>query len=170
MIAVTGRAFAPFVGMPSRSAESERAARQARPLEDQAAARLGVAWSCDVFRFADYSPLDWYCSRGTHFIGVAEIKCRKVRLDEYPTIWLAVRKYQWLAVAAERHKCGAVFVVGYTDALMWIDLPRIDARADKIKADAGRIDHGLRNDVEPMIEIPVSSLLRVTTVVEPEPI
>lgn len=163
-------AFAPFVGMPSRSAESNRAAREARPLEDQAAARLGVAWSCDVFRFAEFSPLDWYCSRGPQFIGVAEIKCRKVRLGAYPTIWLAVRKYHWLTLAAERHKCGAVFVVGYTDALMWINASDIDARAENIRANAGRIDRGLANDVEPMIEIPVSSLLRVPTVVEPEPI
>lgn len=160
--------FRQLVGAPAWSPERERNARAARVNEDAAASALSRSWSCEFFRFADNSPVDWYCERDGHFIGVAEIKCRKVTLDTYPTIWLAVRKFEWLAIIAERHKCGAVFVVGYTDALAWIEQSEIAAEVETIKR-AGRTDRGLRNDVEPMIEIPVSSLKRVVTVVREEP-
>ena len=159
--------------LPAWSWEREREARAARVPEDAAASRLALAWSCEFVRYADNGAIDWFCKRGTHIIGDVEIKCRKVALAAYPTIWLAKRKYVALRMSQEENRLGAVFVVSYNDALAWIDIATVKTEFASRVVLAGRTDRGLRNDVEPMIEIPVAALHRIRETVvrqEPEPI
>jgi hypothetical protein len=169
-----------LTGAPAWSWAREQEARAARVHEDAVAARLAVIWGCDFTRYADNSPVDWYCSRWNKFtrksdqIGLAEVKCRKIQFGQYPTIWLSQRKYHWLRVLSFDHKRPAVFVAGCLDAIAWIELGEIKRYASHIVI-RGRYDRGLRNDVEPMLDIPVVAfhVVRPLTVVggeEPEPI
>jgi hypothetical protein len=135
-----------------RTAEDERA-------EEDAARRLEAAWGCTLQRFGKLSPVDWFAVRDERMVGVLELKSRGHTSDTYPTVFLNVRK--WLALLLAAHGLGvpAIFVAQFPDCLTWVPVAEIDARRHRI-AGCRRIVKA-RSDVEPVIDVPVSQLRRI---------
>lgn len=122
--------------------------------EDAVADMLARAWRCELHRFAELCPLDWYATRYERLVGVAELKVRLHAVDRYPTVFLNVRKWMALNLASVGLGVPSVFVVRFTDALCWCPVGlsmghvRIDGRHDRRKA----------SDIEPLIEVAVADM------------
>lgn len=125
-----------------------------RANEDEIAALLGVAWGCDLRSFGAFAPLDWYAQRGGALVAVLELKCRTHPTDRYPTVYLAVRKWLALNLAAVGLDVPALFVVRFTDQVRYL---RVGAEAMPARI-LGRRDRGAPLDIEPIIEVPVEAM------------
>jgi hypothetical protein len=131
-----------------------RALATADDLRRQAAAAglIGRCWGCEVHAFAPFSPLDYYTVTDGRMSGLIEIKSRSHPAHQYPTVYLAVRK--WLAlmlgeVGMDLHAC---FVAAFTDSTRWIYARDVDASRLTV---GGRSDRGRTFDREPVIHVPV---------------
>lgn len=130
-----------------------------RAAEDAVAHQVTRAWNCDVCRFGALSAVDWYATRHGRVVGVLELKSRSHALAKYPTVFLNVRKWLALQLAAVGMGVPAIFVVRFTDALTWAPLADIDPRAVRIAGCSRRVKSD--NDVEPVIDVPVAAMRRI---------
>jgi hypothetical protein len=124
--------------------------------ELEVAAVLREVWGCELHRFGALSPVDWYSARDGRVSGLLELKSRTHRHDQYPTVFLNVRKWLALSMGAVGLGVPAGFVVRFTDGVAWIPIADVDASRQRIGGCSGRVKS--RSDVEPVIEIPVASL------------
>jgi hypothetical protein len=129
--------------------------------EEEVAAACAAVWHCRIGRFGALSPVDWYGERDGRLVGVLELKARGHALDHYPTVFLNVRKWLALTLAAVGLGCPAIFVVKFTDGVYWAPLSKIDATQHRIAGCAHIVKNG--NDIEPVIEVPVSTLSPLST-------
>lgn len=127
--------------------------------EEQVARILGKAWKCEVGNFGLYDAIDWFFIRGGRTVAVAELKCRTHPSEKYRTVFLSLRK--WLALTMVRVSTGlsAFFVVRFSDEIRYVEVGEIDARRLNISGRDPR--EGSSNDQEPIIEVPVSTMLVV---------
>lgn len=125
--------------------------------ERQVARRLARAWDCEVLPAEDdYNPFDFTFLRDGKPVAVGELKARNHRYGDYPTVYLAERKYKALMLC---HDGGLIplFIVQYLDRLMYLDVSTIIRPSTVL---AGRTDRAnAPNDIEPIIEVPITLLL-----------
>lgn len=121
--------------------------------EEHVARILAQAWGCDVLSFGALSAVDWYCVKAGRVAGVLELKTRSHELGRYPTVFLNVRKWLALTLAATGLGVPAIFVVRFRDGIRWIRVADIDATQVRM----GGLRHQVksRNDQEPVIEVPI---------------
>jgi hypothetical protein len=124
--------------------------------ENEVAKIIEKTWLCKLFSFGRLSLIDWYAVRYDRPVGLLELKTRTHDSAKYETVFLNVRK--WLAL--QMASCGmglpALFVVRFTDGVRYINLADVDA-SQFILGGLKRIKKS-RNDIEPLIEVPVSEM------------
>jgi hypothetical protein len=129
--------------------------------EREIAARIEMAWKCQLHEFGALSPVDWYAVRFSRMIGVLELKVRSHNVITYPTVFLNVRKWLALSLASIGMGVPAIFVVKFCDDVRWITLANIDPRQFRI-AGCQRLVKA-KNDIEPVIEVPVAQFRPMRT-------
>lgn len=119
--------------------------------------RLAAIWRCSVHPFGRLCPVDFYAIRDGRLVGVLELKTRTHDAGRYPTVFLNVRKWLALTMAANGLGCPAVFVVRFTDSLRHIPVAEVDAGQVRIGG-TNRIVKS-HTDIEPVIEVPIEAML-----------
>lgn len=124
--------------------------------EQAVADELAAAWHCELRQLAQLCPIDRYAVKAGRVAGLVEIKVRAHPRQRYPTVWLNLRKWLALQLAAAGLGCPAVFAVGFADGIWWTALGEVEPRRHTIGAvDGGRRPVALRGDSEPVIHVPV---------------
>ncbi|MCK9604749.1 MAG: hypothetical protein M0R66_10370 [Candidatus Omnitrophica bacterium] len=128
--------------------------------EGEVIATLSANWGCEFYSFGLLFPVDYYAIRGGNLVGVIEIKVRSHPSAEFPTVFLSLRKWISLGLVQTGLGVPAVFVVRFTDRLMFAPFNRIDASKWKM---GGRTDRngGGGNDYEPMVLVDVGRMIPV---------
>jgi len=124
--------------------------------EADVARALTRLWNCEFHSFGKLSLIDWYAVRTGRLVGIAELKTRSHERAKYPTVFLNVRKWLALTVAAAGLGVPAVFVVRFSDGTYFVNVSEIDA--SNVKIGGCRQIVKARNDIEPIIEVPVDIL------------
>jgi hypothetical protein len=88
-------------------------------------------------------------------VGVLELKSRTHASDRYPTVFLNVRKWLALNLAAVGLGVPALFVVRFTDDVRWV---RIGAVAGAVRIAGCRSIVKATSDIEPVIQVPVPDM------------
>lgn len=128
--------------------------------ESEISKAIEKVWVCKLHSFGRLSLIDWYAVRHGRPVGLLELKTRSHDSHKYETVFLNVRK--WLAL--QMASCGmglpAIFVVRFTDGVRFISLADVDAS----RFSMGGLKHikKSRNDIEPLIEIPVRDMKELT--------
>jgi len=122
---------------------------------------LSKKWNCTFHSFGFLFPIDYYALRGGALVGVIEIKTRNKSSRDFATVCLALRKWISLGLVQTGLGVPAIFVVQFTDRLMYIPFNRIDASRWMV---GGRTDRngGGGNDIEPMIRVEIAAMRAVT--------
>jgi len=122
--------------------------------ETEVAALASKAWGCEFRRFGTLTPIDWYAIREGRMSGLAELKSRHHSADKYPNAWLNVRKWLALMMGAAGLGVPAVYIVRFTDQVLWVPVAEIDGTMHRM-AGCTHIVKSV-NDIEPIIYIPLS--------------
>ena len=124
--------------------------------QSSVAQELETAWGCNVKSFGRLAPVDWFFERDGRLIGVGELKVRQHEAGRYPTVFLNVRK--WLALNLAQGGLGvpAIFVARFNDGTRWTRVSEIDASQVRIGGLTRQVKS--RNDIEPVIEVPVHTM------------
>ena len=127
--------------------------------EGTVAGEIERLWGCEARSFGKLAPVDWWFSRHGRVVGVGELKSRAHPHTKYPTVFLNVRKWLALMLAANGMGVPAVFVVKFIDGTRWIPISEIDAS----KISVGGLSRIVksRNDIEPVIEVPVTEMRKM---------
>ena len=137
-----------------KTAEDERS-------EDETAKAIETVWCCECRSFGKLAPVDWFFVRTGRMVGVGELKTRTHASGQYPTVFLNVRKWLALSLAGNGLGVPAVFVVRFTDVVKWIDVSTIDASVVRVGGCTKIVKS--RNDIEPVIEVPVMAMKALST-------
>jgi hypothetical protein len=137
------------------------ASQSDRDAEDHAAAILERRWSLKLHRYEPFDEIDWYGSRNGMTVAFIELKTRSHGSDQFPTVFMNYRKYLALLMSwqATGHKC--LFVVQFTDGIRAVNVLDIDASQLPLRGCRRIVKSPL--DIEPVIEVPVSSMVEVTS-------
>ena len=122
--------------------------------EDEISSAVEAAWDCTLKRFGALAPVDWFAVRHDRVVGVLELKTRTHSIAEYSTVFLNVRKWLALTLAACGLGVPAIFVVRFTDGVRWCSVREVDASQIRIGG-CSRVVKAA-NDIEPVIEVPVT--------------
>lgn len=125
--------------------------------EHSVAAKISQQWDCELHSFGRLSAIDWYAERDGRLVGLLELKTRSHPTDRYSTVYLNVRKFLALQLGSIGLGIPSLFVVSWTDSIRWIEIASIDARGSTKIGGCLRIVKS-RSDVEPVIEVPLSSM------------
>jgi hypothetical protein len=119
---------------------------------------LGDGYRIDYAVVGEGAP-DRVCYRALRRVAAhVEIKRRYVSASTYPTVFLEESKRTALLVATDRLRGHGIFVVRYDDGIRWVDVARTIG-LPVIRA--GRVDRGLREDIDPCVDVPVELLRRI---------
>lgn len=132
--------------------------------EREVANQIEAAWSCHLRPFGRLSPLDWYAERHGRLVGVLELKSRSHASTTYPTVYLNVRKWLALQLAAIGLGVPALFVVRFTDTVKWTRIGMPETSTATIGGCLRLVKS--RSDIEPIIEVPVTDLRGLTATEE----
>lgn len=143
-------------GMPSFCTIEDRGR------EDEVKAMIERAWKVELHRYGGhFSEIDWYAVRDGQPVANVELKSRSHASSLHKTVFLNLRKWIILMVAHAGTGLVPIYVVRFTDKVMWIDVRTVDAREIKM----GGLKHRVKgqSDIEPVIEVPVASMRTLTT-------
>jgi hypothetical protein len=129
-------------------------------IEREIAAIVSAEWNCKVRHFPPFSPIDWYAERSGRVAGLLEVKNRSVSTGQYPTVFCTLRKWLSLSYCSMAFFVPGIFVVRFTDDLLWVDIGKIQPPMMREGGTAYRPNIG-RRVAEPMLEIPMAELRRV---------
>ena len=124
--------------------------------ERQVASVLEQAWGVELHRFGKLCAIDWWALRSGRLAGVLELKTRSHASTKYPTVYLNVRKWLALTLAANGLGCPAIYVVRFEDGIFWTPVNEIDASQVTIGGCVRQVKS--RSDVEPVIEVPIGKM------------
>lgn len=124
--------------------------------EEEVAFRLADGWRCQVRSFGMLAPVDWYAIRDGRLVGVLELKSRPHPSSRFPTVFLNVRKWLALRLAATGLGVPDLFVVRFEDGIWWTPVSEIDASRIQIAGCTRSVKS--RSDVEPVIHVPVAAM------------
>jgi hypothetical protein len=120
------------------------------------ASLLESKWNCECKSFGHFSPIDWWFEFNGVMIGIGELKARPHKWDKFKTVYLNVRKWLSMQLATIGLGVPAIFVVKFTDNVMWINIKDVDASRHIIGGCTKIVKS--RNDIEPIIEVPINSM------------
>lgn len=123
--------------------------------EESTARVLERAWRCELRRYGELSPVDWFAVRDGRIVGVLELKSRSHESTRYPTVFLNQRKQLSLVWAAMGTGAPALFVVRFTDGIWWTI---VGLAMGDIKLGGCREIVKARSDIEPVIHVPVAEM------------
>lgn len=123
--------------------------------ENYVASVMEREWGCTVHRYGYLDAWDFIGVKGGKTAFIAELKTRNVESTTYQTVFLSAHKWFALSNAALGLGVPALFIVRFTDLIAYQRFDDIDASNNRI---AGRRDRGERNDLELMIDVPISSM------------
>jgi hypothetical protein len=127
--------------------------------ENTVSAILSRAWRCEIRSFGRLSVIDWYAIRDGRIVAVLELKTRTHDSGRHATVFLNVRKWLALLLAATGLGVPAIFVVQFTDGTWWIPLAEIEASTTRMGGCVRIVKS--RNDIEPVIHVPVAEMRAV---------
>lgn len=96
-------------------------------------------------------PFDACMTRGDRVVAFAEVKNRKVRSDQYPTLHLSAHKWRDLVLFSDTMTVPVMLVVGYTDGV--IRFLKVNRDILPAISFGGRADRGDSQDREPVVEL-----------------
>lgn len=106
-----------------------------------------------MVRYSWGDGIDWYAHNGRFPLANIEMTRRYVDSTKYATVFLRMRKWLILMLAAQGLGRPSYHVVQWNDRIGFIDIYSVDGRRNKM---GGRFDRpDAPNDLEPVIEIPV---------------
>ena len=124
--------------------------------QSEAAARVAAAWKCNVREYGRDAPVDWRLEVDGKTVAVAEFKTRFVEMGQYPTVFLAVSKWQAIERLAAALGVRGLYVIAYRDGMRWVDVGTL---ADLPVTIEGRRDRdNVPTDREPMTHVPVADM------------
>jgi len=126
--------------------------------QKEIAEAVGKAWDCKVTGFGDMNAVDYWFEKYKRCVAVGELKDRPHSINKYPTVFLSMRKWMALHLAATGMGVKGLYIVQFTDHLMYVDVYEVDAVRHMV---GGRTDRGAQNDIEPLIEVPIGQLRAV---------
>lgn len=134
-------------------------AYQDRTPADQAAERAVAAeltklTGHQITSFGPLCAVDFYSSQDGRLTGILELKCRDNPSTQYPTVFLAVRKWFALVHGAIGLQVPALYVVRFTDRLLVATIATVDGAKHTISG--GRRKAG--SHIEPLIEVPIATM------------
>jgi Holliday junction resolvase-like predicted endonuclease len=132
-----------------------------REAEDRAALILEATWNCKLHRYQPFDEIDWYASRGGRTVAFVELKTRNHESTRHGTVFLNYRKHLTLTQAWRHTGKRCLFVVQFTDGIWAINVLSIDASDLPLRGCKRIVKSPL--DIEPVIEVPVSSMTEVKT-------
>lgn len=118
-------------------------------------------WGCECGSFGKLAPIDWYFVRDGRLVGIGELKTAGYVSTKYGNAILNVRKWLALSLASVGLGVPAVFVVRFEDGDFWVHLSDIDAKNTRVMGLKKVMKS--RNDREPCILVPVSTMCRLST-------
>jgi hypothetical protein len=136
-----------------------RATTETRYQQAAVAQELERSWSVEIRLFGPLCAIDFYALSAGKLAAVIEAKSRTHPYGRYPTVFLNVRK--WLALTLAAHGLGvpALYVVRHTDGTHWTPVSDIDASAVTM---GGMSTPERYTDYEPVIHVPLSVLRPLT--------
>ena len=124
--------------------------------ENQIASLMETRWDCAVHRTGYLDAWDYIGVKDGRTVFIAELKTRNNPSTQYPTVYLSAHKWITLLQGALGLGVTPLFIVRFTDVVMYKRITEIDARKSTM---AGRFDRpDAPNDVELMILVPVSEM------------
>ena len=127
--------------------------------ENRVKVRLEKLWGVTLHKFSRYDPMDFWVEIDEKFVGIIEVKRRRINSDTHPTAWLNFRKWVPLTLLGFNANVDVLYVVAYDDAICWINLKDVDASFHKKGGTRQRVKSS--TDIEPVIEIPISKMERI---------
>lgn len=128
--------------------------------EREVAVILARAWDCEIRKFADLAPVDWYAVRTGRVIGLIELKSRNNESTQYPTVFLSLRKWMCLNQHGYGLKCPGFFVVRFLDGVFAVRVAEIDATNNRLAGGNRAVKSP--SDIEPQIDVPLSLFRKVS--------
>jgi hypothetical protein len=132
-----------------------------RAVEKSVAQLVETAWQCNVKPFGALSTVDWFAEENGRMVGVLELKNRAHASTKYPTVFLNVRKWLALQLAAIGLGCPAIFVVKFEDGVFWIPIADVDATNHRISGCSQARAVRAVSQVEPIIEVDISAMRKL---------
>lgn len=124
--------------------------------ESEVARAIEDRWNVAVHSFGRIAPLDFWIARDGAPVAFAEVKARSHSHDRHTTVFLNVRKWLAMQMAAVGCDVAVLFFVRFTDRILYIKVDDIDASQMKVGG-CSRIVKSC-NDIEPVIEIPIANM------------
>ena len=134
-----------------KRADTESEKEMARIIEAKAGVQLTP--------LGDLSPVDWVANQHGRVVGFMELKTRSHKSTKYPTVFLNVRKWLALLLVEVGTDAPSIFLVRFKDRLMSVRIREVDA--SKMKMGGCKKIVKSDNDIEPVIEGPISSMKTV---------
>lgn len=123
------------------------------------ARKIEKAWGVRVVLFGDATAVDGVViGRRGEMVAAVEMKRRTHATTDYPTVFLSFRKWCMLTMAAVAFGVRPLYVVQFTDKLMAVNAAKVSGLPLNM---AGRQDRGVQNDMEPIVEVPLSMMVEV---------
>lgn len=132
-----------------------------RDKEQQARLFIEPTWNCRLHHLPKFNAIDWYASRGNALVAHLEIKGRDHASDRFETVFFNLRKWLPLTMARLHLNVPSLFVVQFTDKLLYIDVGLIDTRQIVMGGTKRIVKSG--TDIEPVILVPVASMKPVVS-------
>lgn len=127
--------------------------------EDEVATMLAAYWKCEIHRFGPFDPIDFYAMRHGHLVGLIECKARTHTVNDYPTVFLNLRKWLALTLGSAGFGVSAIYVARFADGeVRWINVSHIDSHHSKVKMLGCKRKVKSYTDVEPVILVPIASM------------
>jgi len=133
------------VTRPRYETESDRAN------EREVAQKINAAWGVEVVKLPNLYPSDYAITKGKHITALLEIKCRTHEVDTFETLWLSLWKVSGCKMMALEAEIPFYLVVRFKHEIRWL---MVSQKYPVIFA--GRTDRGDWQDMEPVVEFPVS--------------
>lgn len=124
---------------------------------------LGRMWKCKFHSYGSLCAIDYWVERNGAIVAHVEIKSRSHPQDQYPTVFLNMRKWLALTLAEVSSGIPSIYVVKFTDAIKHIRVCEVDVK-DAIKVGGTKYIVKAKTDIEPVICIPVSHMKSVVEV------
>lgn len=99
-------------------------------------------------------PVNYALYKHGKLMTLVEVKCRNVRMWEFPTLIMSVRKLGKAAEFARQHKVPLMVVTKWSDKLGYV---RVNDPSIYTTKTGGRTDRGDTQDIERLYEIPIGS-------------
>lgn len=125
---------------------------QDRVNEIEVATELAVLWRCEAHKMPAFYQVDWALANSGTIRAWVEIKCRKVKRTQYPTLMLSLHK--WLHGLKLQSDTGIPFilVVRWDEGIFYMRANSLMKPEIRI---SGRVDRGDPQDMEPCVHIPI---------------